>query len=93
MVSKDEEEDDEARTLVSPVSGKPSPRDATPLTGDWHVQTPAVDTSPVPAHSLPLSLACPVPTDVGQVVVPLFEIVVSKSGTRSYTSLRFCFLA
>ena len=32
MVSKDEEEEDEARTLVSPVSGKPSPRDATPLT-------------------------------------------------------------
>jgi hypothetical protein len=93
MVSKDEEEDDEARTLVSPVSGKPSPRDATPLTGDWHVQTPAVDTSPVPAHSLPLPLACPVPTDVGQVVVSLFEKVVSTSGTRSYTSLHFGFLA
>ena len=38
MVSKDEEEEDEARTLVSPVSGKPSPRDATPLTGHWLIK-------------------------------------------------------
>ena len=91
MVSKDDEEDDEARTLVSPVSGKPSPRDATPLTGHWHVQTPAVDSSPVPAHTLPLSF--PVPTGVGQVVVPLFEKVVSTSGTRSHTFLHLCFLA
>ena len=94
MVSEDE--DEKARTRVSPVSGKPSPRDATsltPLTGDWHVQTPAADTSPVPAHSLPLPLPFPVPTDVRQVVVPLFEKVVSTSGTRSHTFLHFCFLA
>ena len=82
--SYEEEEAEEEATLVSPVSGKPSPRDATsltPLTGDWHVQTPAADTSPVPAHSLPLPLPFPVPTDVGQVVVPLFEGVASTSGT------------
>ena len=62
MVSEDEEEEDEARTLVSPVSGKPSPGDATALTGHWHVQTPAVDTSPVPAHTLPLASAFPAHT-------------------------------
>ena len=56
---------------VNPARGITS---LTPLTGDWHVQTPAADTSPVPAHSLPLPLPFPVPADVGQVgVMPYAE--------------------